>query len=275
MSLDDIKNFVAVSENLNITRASEFLGVSQPTLSYSMKRLESEFNEKLIIRLKNGIQLTKLGEEFYGRAKRLILYWEDSRKIFSVEDRHSFAEFSIGIHPSVAIYSLDKFLPEVYRKYPRLSFNLLHGLSREMSKKVINWEVDFAIAINPIEHLDIVIKEIGKDEVTLFSTSRSLKKIIYDPRLAQSVFIMKKIKKLNLHTREYIHSSNLEVIAKLCSSGLGYGLLPTRVANNYKNLKKLAGAPKFIDRICLIYRKERHGNSISQNILKIIKESIL
>lgn len=273
LSLDDIKNFLVVSETLNITRSSEILGISQPALSYSVKRLEREFGSDLVIRLKNGVQLTKTGQEFYKRAKKLILFWEDSQKIFTSHEKQVSGEFSIGIHPSVAIYSLNKFMPSLLKIYPMLNFKLIHGLSREMSQKVINWEIDFAIAINPIEHPDLVINNLGKDDMTLFSAGHCFNKLIFDPQLTQSLFILKKLFKSKLAFDGHIHSSNLEVIAKLASDGLGYGLLPTRVAKNYQNLKPLKNAPKFNDKICLIYRKERHKNPVSKNLIKHIKEA--
>lgn len=272
LALDDIKNFIAVTETLNVTRASEILGMTQPALSYSLKRLEREFGTELFIRLKNGVQLTKTGEEFYARAKKLILLWEDSQKIFK-DDTNSDAEFSIGIHPSVGLYSLDKFLPRVFHNFPGLSFKLVHGLSREMANRVISWEVDFAIVINPIQHPDLVIKELGKDTVTLFSTENPVPKLIYDPALAQSVFILKNLTKAKIKLSGHIHSGSLEVIAKLASQGLGYALLPSRVAASYPELKPVDNAPKFNDKICLVYRREKHNNSISQEILKAIREA--
>lgn len=272
LALDDIKNFITVTETLNVTRASEILGMTQPALSYSLKRLEREFGSDLFIRMKNGVQLTKTGEEFFSRAKKLILLWEDSQKIFS-DDNDSDAEFSLGMHPSVALYSLDKFLPQVFNKYSGVSFKLVHGLSREMVNKVISWEIDFAVVINPIQHPDLVIKELGKDVVTLFSVKNPLPKLIFDPALAQSVFILKNLTKSKVQIKGHIHSGNLEVIAKLTSRGLGYGLLPSRVAATYPKLKAMDKAPKFHDKICLVYRKEKHNNQISKDILQAIREA--
>ena len=272
LALDDIKNFITVTETLNVTRASEILGMTQPALSYSLKRLEREFGTELFVRMKNGVQLTKTGSEFYGRAKKLILLWEDSQKIFS-DDSNSQAEFSIGMHPSVALYSLDKFLPSIFSSYPNISFKLVHGLSREMVNKVISWEIDFAVVINPIMHPDLVIKELGKDVVTLFAAKKPLPKLIFDPALAQSVFILKNLSKAKVKVEGHIHSGNLEVIAKLASQGLGYGLLPSRVAANYPKLNLVPNAPKFNDKICLVYRKEKHNNTISRKILDAIREA--
>lgn len=71
-----------------------------------------------------------------------------------------------------------------------------------------------------------------------------------------------------------INSTNLEVVAKLTSLGLGYGILPSRVTHQYKHLKKLSDAPVFNDAICLVYRPEKHNNPVSKKIIQIIRSSI-
>lgn len=271
LALDDIKSFITISETLNITRASEILAMSQPTLSYSLKRLEKELGTNLIVRLKNGVKLTKLGEEFLKKAKRLVLNWEEAQNIFHQDSSQIQGEFSIGVHPSVAIYTINPLLNKVFKTYPNLNFKLIHGLSREMLNKVINWEIDFAIVINPIEHPDLVIKELGKDIVTLFKSSKSLDKLIYDPALLQSQAIRKKLSKLKLENEGHIHSGNLEVVRSMTENGLGIGLLPTRVTKAARNIKKIPHAPEFKDKICLAYRKEKHQNSISEEIIKIFR----
>jgi DNA-binding transcriptional LysR family regulator len=275
LTLDDIKYFIVLKDTLNITRASEIIGITQPTMSYAIKRLENELKSDLITRQKNGIRLTKFGEEFYKRAKRLELLWEESQKILSHSTDEVTGEFSFGTHPSVAIYFMDKVLSSIHKSYPLLDIKLDHGLSREMTTKVINWEIDFGIVINPIEHPDLVIREINKDLVTLFATKKTLakkeSKLIFDPDLAQSQFILKSVKK-NISYNGFIHSGNLEVVAKLASQHLGYGLLPTKVANQYTTLLPVPGAPSFKDRLCLVYRKEKHQNEVSQKIINLIRD---
>lgn len=268
--LDDIKYFVTVSETLNITRASEIIGLSQPALSYSIKRLESQLGGQLLIRLKNGIQLTKFGEEFKKRAHRLLYEWEQAQNIANSESGLVQGSYTIAIHPSVALHTLEFFLPELQIDLPGLDFNLIHGHSREMAEKVISWEADFGIIVNPVKHQDLVIKKLFTDEVTIFYAKNAQNKLIYDKNLAQSQYILKKInKKINFNSA--LNTSNLEVAAKLTAIGLGYGILPARVASQYKHLKKLKDAPIFKDEICLVYRPEKHNNSISKKIIQAIK----
>lgn len=268
--LDDIKYFMTISETLNMTRASEIIGISQPAISYAVKRLESKLGGQLLIRLKNGIQLTKLGEEFKKRSHRLLYEWEQAQNLANPESGLVQGSYTIAVHPSVALYTLEFFLPKLQVDFPRLDFNFIHGLSREMTEKVISWEADFGIIVNPIEHPDLVIRQLCTDEVTIYHAKNTQDKLIYDKNLAQSQYILKKLNK-KINFSGVLSSSNLEVAAKLTSIGLGYGILPARVAAQYSHLIKLDDAPIFKDEICLVYRPEKHNNSVSKKIIEAIK----
>ena len=141
-----------------------------------------------------------------------------------------------------------------------------------MTEKVISWEADFGVIVNPIKHPDLVIKKLYTDEVTIFYTKDTQDKLIYDQNLAQSQFILKKLGKKIKFSGE-LKSGNLELVAKLTALGLGYGLLPATIASQYSNLKRLGGSPIFKDEICLVYRPEKHNNQISKKIIQTIKSS--
>ncbi len=270
---DDIKYFVVISKTLNITRASEIIGVSQPALSYSVKRLENQLGGELLIRYKNGIQLTKLGENFKQHSNILLHEWTQVQNLVSSDAGIIQGTYSFALHPSVALYTLEQFLPELQNNIPEINLNFTHGISRRMTEKVINWEADFGIVVNPIKHLDLVIKKLFTDEVAIFYSENTKDKLILDKRLAQSRYLMGEINKI-ANFSSMINSGNLEVVAKLTSLGFGYGILPTRIAAQYNNLKRLKSSPIFNDEICLIYRPEKHNNPISQKIIKIISSSL-
>ncbi len=267
--MDDIKYFVIITETLNITRASEIIGISQPALSYSVKKLENELGGQLLIRLKNGVQLTKLGENFKQCSNHLLYEWKQAQNLANLKLELIQGSYTFAIHPSVALCSIEYFMPKLQSTFPGLVFNFIHGLSREMTEKVISWEADFGIVVNPIKHLDLVIKKLYNDEVSIFFAKGAPDKLILDQNLAQSQYILKKISK-KTNFKGMLHSTNLEVVAKLTSLGLGYGILPTRVASQYNNLKKLKNTPIFKDEICLVYRPEKHNNAASKKIIEII-----
>lgn len=271
LRLDDIKYFQVIANTLNLTRASEILGLTQPTLSYGLKRLESELGKQLVVRQKNGLALTKVGEEFSKKSYELVSKWEEAQKIMDLESQQVKGEYTIALHASVALYTLDKFLPKVYEKFPGLDFKLIHGPSKKMAAEVINWKADFGIVINPTAHPDLVIRQWGKDVVTLFKAPKALNRLICDPSLIQSMYILNKLKKAGLVYNSYLHTHSLEVITKLTAQGLGTGLLPARALGGISHLKEVPKAPKFHDRVCFIYRKERHQNPVSKKILEFAR----
>lgn len=273
VSLDDIKNFLVVSKTLNVTRASEILGLSQPTLSYSIKRIESEVGADLIIRLKTGVKITKFGEAFLVKARRLELEWESLVNSINSDGSEYKGRYTFAIHPSVALANMGVFLPELTKKFPYLNIEFVHGLSREMTEKVINWEADFGIVVNPISHPDLVIKKLKKDVITLFAKKNTKKKLIYNPKLSQSHALIKKLKDFKFNGE--IHSNNMEVIAKLASLGEGYALLPTSIASTFRSLSAIEGSPCYNDEICFIYRPEKHKNKVSKSIIKIFSSLLV
>jgi DNA-binding transcriptional LysR family regulator len=270
LKLDDIKYFDVVATTKNVTRASEILGITQPTLSYSIKRLERELGGDLFVRLKNGVELTHLGIEFQQRGKAVLFEWEQAQKIVSDHQSTVTGLYSLGLHPSVALYTLESFLPNLLKKHTGLELTLKHDLSRSITEQIISWNIDFGIVVNPKRHLDLVIKELCKDQVTLFKSKdlKDAKNLIYDPNLNQSQSILKKLKQRN--TYNDLISDNLEVVSKLTSLGIGIGVLPTRVAQNYPNLTKVKDAPVYTDRICLAYRNEKQKSLASKTIINAI-----
>lgn len=274
LMMDDIRYFNVVSTTLNMTRASEILGVAQPTLSYAIKRLEVELGGELLIRLKNGVQLTRLGEDFSRQGSAVLFEWEQAQSMVKRHKNVVSGKFSLGLNVSVALFALEHFLPHLNNSYPDLELNLKHGLSREIMEQVISWKIDFGIVVNPKNHLDLVIKEICKDKFSFFSDGGHYKEtLIYDPNLHQTQVLYRKFKKGNDKMVKEMTSESLEVIARLASLGVGVGILPERVARQYTNLKLLKDSPFFVDRICLVYRKEKQRSLASRAIIDAILNS--
>jgi len=220
-----------------------------------------------------------MSEKTLTEIKESILDQEDTIK----------GRYSLGVHPSVGLFTLGTFLPGLLAKYKELEFRLVHDLSRKITEEIISFKIDFGIVVNPISHPDLVIREIYKDEV-IFCRSKKLTSnndlesdcnvLLMDPDLIQSQDLISKVSRKRFPFKRTITSSNLEIIKKLILSGSGIGILPTRVAG--EDLKKLENLslgdfPKFSDRICLIFRadaqKAKAARKLEQYIFEALKET--
>ena len=72
MNILHMKYVVSVAENGSINKAAEELHVAQPNLSRIIKEMEADLGIKFFRRSSRGMTLTPEGEEFVGRARRIL-----------------------------------------------------------------------------------------------------------------------------------------------------------------------------------------------------------
>lgn len=276
-SYSDISYFLEVVRTKNISRAAERIGISQPSLSIALTRLETALSTTLLIRTKSGVELTKPGAYFAQHASTLIFEWESLKENVLEQANQFVGRFSVGCHVSVARFSLPPIISQIVERYPRIELQLKHDLSRNITEEIISHNLDFGIVVNPVFHPDLVIHELCSDKVTLWDKhGRYSDVLIYDPSLLQAQAILQKIntKKKCAFTR-FITSSSLEVISDLAIAGVGTAILPTRVATLGQSGLKSCGqfAPFINDSICFIYRADSQRTAASKALINIFKKA--
>ena len=269
----DLKYFVEIANTQNVSRAAERLGISQPSLSLAIRRMEQSLGTPLLIRSKRGVSLTQAGKQLLVHTRHLLQTWEDVRAGALSSVNEVLGSYTIGCHPSIALHSLSGFLPALMAEYPQLDINLKHDLSRKIAEDIISMKIDIGIVVNPVQHPDLVIHPLCRDEFTLWTSGQGAGSVlICDPELTQSQSLMRQLAKTGIKFNSTILSSNLEVIADLVSRGTGAGFLPTQVAARaQKKLKRVPKMPVFYDEHCLLFRVENKGVKSIQAINTAIR----
>ena len=72
MDLKDMRQFLAVAEERNFTRAAERLHMAQPPLSRQIKALEDEMGAPLFLRTPAGVELTEAGQTLLDEVPNLL-----------------------------------------------------------------------------------------------------------------------------------------------------------------------------------------------------------
>lgn len=257
----DLKYFAEIAKTNHLSRAAERLGVTQPALSHSIKRIESTLGHEILLRSKKGVTLTPAGCRLLEQSQALIHLWDQVVRSAHDETGKVAGTIRIGCHTAVAQYTLPHFLPKFLKAHPHLKLQLIHGLSRHMTESVVSGQLDAAIVINPTPHPDLVIKELGRDVVTVWKALNCVNPdlLLIEPNILQTQHITTRLQKAGKTFNRIIECTSLEVIAQLLASGTGCAILPERVAHAFSPTSKiapLAGAPQFHDRICLIFKPE-------------------
>ena len=82
MTIQQLEYFMKTAELLNLTRVSEALHVSQPTVSYAIRELEKQFGITLFKRSSSGLKLTPEGILFMEKAKQLLQHFNSFENSF-------------------------------------------------------------------------------------------------------------------------------------------------------------------------------------------------
>ena len=282
-SAAELEYFLEVSTTLNLSRASERLGISQPSLSLAVKRLEQSVGIPLFVRHKQGVTLTQSGKQLVLHARQLLQYWENTKSQALASQQEVQGYFTLGCHSTIAIYMLSGFLADLLENYPKLEIHLKHDISRHITEQVINLSIDIGIAVNPFKHPDLIIRKLCDDEVTFWigEGTREIQNIhskqaiiLCEPDLTQTQLLLKKCKKSGVVSERIMTMNSLEVVANLTANGCGIGILPTRVAKSMYpgKLKRVAKAPVYSDEVCLVYRNENRNVQAIKTIVNVIKD---
>ncbi len=131
MELRHLRYFVAVADEMSVTKAAKSLHLAQPSLTRQIKNLEEEVHVTLFRRDKKRLELTEDGRFFLARAKLLLAQAE-----LDVNDLRSHSKGESG--PLQIGYMLDMqydLLPvtlSAFRKvWPKITLNLLEMTASE------------------------------------------------------------------------------------------------------------------------------------------------
>ena len=284
-SVYDLKYYMEVTRTLNISRAAERLGISQPALSQAIKRLEIAFDSALLERSRSGIQLTKSGSRLAKSAHKLIEDFENLKSEIVNDSNDVTGHYTLGCHPSVAQYTVPYFMPTILKKYPKLHIEFKHyDLSRTVAAEVIDFKLDFGIVVNPTRNPDLVITELCKDFVGFWRTEKLTEandfesdscNLFFNENIPQTKTLLQKLKTQKVNWGRTIQSNSLEAIAALAASGAGVGIVPGKVVQQIapNKLKLIEGFPVYKDEISLVYRptKTKAAKAIIEEIRAAMK----
>jgi DNA-binding transcriptional LysR family regulator len=273
--ITDITNFVATSSCTTIIQAAKKLEISQPALSESLKRLESDLGYALFYRSRSGIQLTPSGKIFLDKAEKVVQSLNELDITANNESIFAGRTITIGCHATVAQYSVPKALAYLKEKAPDYKVNLKHDLSRNIQAEIQKGNIDVGVVINPAEVPDLVIQKMATDDVGVWAPKGGgeFDTILCNLNLFQTQSILKKWKN---KPAKVISTESLELICKMTEEKIGYGIIPSRAVElSGFNLKSMTSLPTYRDEICLVYRPEFGKAPFERLTIEALKRAII
>ena len=142
MDLTQLRAFVTVAREGNLTRAAERLHLTQPAVSLQIKSLQQSLNLQLFRRSPSGMALTGEGAKLLPLAEKVL---SGSHEL--LQAAHSLTStlsgsLSIGTILDPEFTRLGAFLKRLVEGYPHISTRLQHGMSGWVQQQIKSGELD-------------------------------------------------------------------------------------------------------------------------------------
>ena len=288
MEMHQLRYMVAVARTGNFSRAAEQCRVAQPSLSQQIMKLEEELGERLFDRMRRETKLTPAGEAFLRRAVR-ILEEVDAAKREATDARALLhGVVTIGVLPTIAPYLLPKLLSAFTGKFPSVEIVIHEDTTARLLKQLHAYEIDLALASQPIQDERLEIRELFSEELLLALPPGhplvSRRTIAVEDLESERLIVMQAghclgdqvlrfCDRRDLHPRISFRSAQLETIQALVRSGLGISLIPAMAvkagladAPVYRSLK----APRPDRRIIALWPRQRPPGRAAGELLKLL-----
>ncbi|HET9871485.1 MAG TPA: LysR substrate-binding domain-containing protein [Propionibacteriaceae bacterium] len=117
-----LRTFLAVATGHSFTKAAEQLGLSQPTVSQHVRRLEQAAGRQLVARDTRSVSLTDNGEAMAGFARTILAANDEAVSYFTGSAMSGRLRF--GAADELALSELPTILREFRQLYPRINLEL-------------------------------------------------------------------------------------------------------------------------------------------------------
>lgn len=102
MRIEWLGAFRQIAEMKSLTKASEFLHISQPALSKQIRNLEVELGAQLLLRSTTGVTLTQAGQILLEGSKNILNDMNAIRREIALIQDEGKSDLTIGSWPSIA-----------------------------------------------------------------------------------------------------------------------------------------------------------------------------
>ena len=274
MELRQLEYFVAVADEASFTRAAEKLHVAQPGVSAQIRQLEQELGQVLFDRSGRTVRVTEVGAAVLGYARDALGAASGARLAVDEFTGLVRGRVAVGMVTACSSFDLADLLSAFHRDYPAVEIALSEANTDELVAQLQAGRLDLAYVglgeATPagLELQDLadeaLVAAVSKDDALAAFKTLPLEKIgeralmslprgtgirsTFDDACARAGF----------QSHVALEASNLGILARLASRGLGVAILPESVAAaNADGLHAIEIThPRMRGRVSLAWRTE-------------------
>lgn len=290
MEIRQLECFKTVCQELHFTRASEILGITQPTLSYQIKLLEDELGVPLFDRIGKKISLTAAGHILYKHCFTVFSSLASAREEIGELRRAERGTLSVAVLIGEINEFVSRLMGEFCKDHPKLQLRIFG--TADVTDSLIREGFDFGVTILPsederFEQISLYEEDFyfvvsnehplaGHDAVD-FDEIRN-QAIVAFPRTHRCRQMIDAVCSVKGHQLEpLIETSTVESVMILLKSGAGASILSKTLLNLY-DLEGLAAIPivnpSLRREVGVTYLKDKYMDSAAREFIELLRQHV-
>ncbi|MFW3612152.1 LysR substrate-binding domain-containing protein [Staphylococcus caprae] len=284
MKIIQLEYFLAIVKYNSFTKASNFLHISQPSLTATIKKMEADLGYDLFMRTTKDIKITEKGIQFYKYATQLVQEYRSTVEKMYDLNITSEPRIKMGILESTSQW-IAKVTQLHHKNFPDQQYRMYEVHDRSDSiDQLLNFDVHFALTNEKINHEDIASIPLYEEPYVLLTPKNEFpnQKTIKIENLP--LIMPNKNSQVRKHLDDYFNRRNefpnivvetdrFESATNFVHLNLGYAIVPRFYYQSYfaKNLDSIKIRPNLGRKIFINYLKKRKH---SEQVMSLIQECL-
>lgn len=170
--LDLLVVFAVVARERSFTAAARRLGVTQPSISMRVQRLEQQLGEPLFERRGRGVRLTALGETLRPTADRALALAQEANELVTGVSALSHGFVRGGASTTIAGYVLPERVARFTAAHPGVRVDIAVGNTAEITAAVERGDYAWGLVEGPVDVARLAARRFMDDELILIVPAR-------------------------------------------------------------------------------------------------------
>lgn len=257
-----LRTFMVVVEQNGVSRAADFLGLKQPTISSALKRLEDTVGHRLVDRKPNRFVVTPAGEKLYAECATIFGAVCELPALLEAGEEELSGHIGIVTASHVVSPHLDGALADFAQQHPKVTFSIAVAESADVVSRIRQNQASFGLCLlnatpeyldarvlfreffglycGPGHRLfgrkDINLSDLGGEPSVAFQTETEGGALASVARLRQRAGLAPILRGI---------SSNLPEVRRMITANVGIGALPVHIAERDVQLGALWQLPPY------------------------------
>lgn len=265
-------------EKKNITKTAESLYLSQPSLTKKIQQIEKEYQVVIVKRGTKGVHFTPQGEYLVQCADEMLYRLQEIKDTVSNMGEEVSGTLRLGVSNYITRHKLPHLLKLFREQFPKVNYKVTTGWSRDIFNLVYNGDVHIGMVRGDYQWSDSKILLFEENLCVTSLEKIELRDLPSLPRIEYETDALLKTMIDNWWSGEFsqppfisMEVDKADTCKAMVLNGLGYGILPSVLVQEYQNLNRVIlkdrkGNP-IVRRTWMLY----HERSLE---IKVVKEFI-